>query len=50
MSEQPIDGRPKLPAPEERLALPAPADTGAADPAEDEDQAPRRRWYKRPRF
>lgn len=49
MSEQPIDGRPKLPAPEERLALPAPPDVGVGDD-EGQREAERPRWYKRRRF
>lgn len=48
-----IDGQPKLPAPEERLALPAPEEHDQAeDHGTDErrDQKPERPWYKGPRF
>lgn len=44
MSERMIDGRPKLPAPEERLALPAP------EGDRHEEAPPPQPWYKRRRF
>ncbi len=47
MSERIIDGRPKLPAPEERLALPAPE---GYEEKERHDEKPERPWYRRPRF
>lgn len=47
MSGRIVDGRPKLPAPEERLALPAPEDDAATREEHEEHRAP---WYKRRRF
>lgn len=47
MSERIVDGRPKLPAPEERLALPAPESDATTRDEQGRHGTP---WYKRRRF